>query len=179
MTKFMAENGVITDVFESGPAPEGAIETDAFVLPGWLYSEGTITRPEPELAPIEDDTLDRWSAILMSARAAIAGTSDPAKLAEYADKAANAQGVIDGTAPAEIVAEAQAEADSLGLDGAGAAAQLWLDKAAALRTARTALNVLDREQREAIARRSSVGGFAEALDLARQALDALLAELAG
>ena len=185
MNVFEVENGRVTRVWlgrDLASFPEGQqstkIETEAEPSPGMVWNGASLAAPDADLAAIELRTLEQWAAMVASARAVIAGTSDPAKLAEYADKAANAQAVIDGTASTEMIAEAQTEAASLGLADAAAVAQTWLDKAAALRGARTQVNALDRAQRDAIERRSSVNGYAEALDLARAELTDLLAQLA-
>ena len=184
MNVFEVENGHVTRVWlgrdlDSFPADQqvGKIETEEDVSPGMAWTGFSLAMPAPDLAMIEARTLDQWASRVAAARAAIAGTSDPAKLAEYADKAANAQAVIDGTATAAMEAEAELEAQSLNLEHGPAVAALWLEKAEALRAARRLINKLDREERDAIRRRSSVDGYAEALRLATEALDGLMAQL--
>lgn len=105
---------------------------------------------------------------ISEARAQVAGTHDPVKMAEYADKASAAQSIIDGGGTPAQRAEAAAEASRLGLASAEEAAAVWMAKAEALRAARTTVNAFVSEAKERIKATDSV----EELDAEVEALRA-------
>ncbi len=112
----------------------------------------------------------------------VAGTDDPAKLAEYADKAALAPQIIAGTAPADAIAATREEALDLGLQdipsGDTAEVQLarvWEQKAADLRTARNVINRIERTARAAIQAAQTADEVDAALADAQNQLEAMVA----
>jgi len=135
-------------------------------------------RPRSEEESVESArraAVARFSDRVERIRHAIAGTSSAVKLAEYADKAAHAQAIIDGGGTAAMRAEATAEIGRYdGSDTPEDAARVWLDRAEALRAARTDLNAQEREALDAFDRRRSTGGMEEAEAEANAALDAWL-----
>jgi len=98
----------------------------------------------------EPPSLDQAKAELTAAmnqmasgiRAKVAGTSDPVKLAEYADKAASVDAILAGTATAAQMAEATAEAALRGVADAAAMAAIWQQMADGLRQARLVVNTM-------------------------------------
>ena len=132
------------DINDYFPPSLGFVQCPATVEANWQFDGSSYSEP----APITWTAQQAINAIVATAtktRALIADTTDPAKFAEYADKAINAQSVIDGTAPAELISEATTEAQRFSVATAAAMAQIWLDRAAALRTARTLVNDAERE----------------------------------
>jgi len=131
---------------------------------------------EPETALDDARGAARAAITTLAAdtRARLAGTSDPAKLAEYVDKAVHARAVIDGAAGADIMAEAETEAQSLGLEDAAALARIWQQKAARLRGLRPQLNVLVRAGLSAIAGADTPGDVGKASQDAQDAISAWL-----
>jgi len=122
------------------------------------------------------------AAKVKQTRALVAGTDDPAKLAEYADKAALAPQIIAGTAPADAVAATREEALDLGLQdipsGDAAEVQLariWEQKAADLRTARNIINRIERGARNAIQAAQTADEVDAALAVAKSQLEAMVA----
>lgn len=84
------------------------------------------------------------------ARVRVAGTDEPVKLAEYADKAVAALAINAGSASAAQIEEAETEAALFGLANANAMAAVWLDRAERLRRARAKVNKLARDAHTAI-----------------------------
>jgi len=126
------------------PESLGFQSCPANIEPNWQFDGSSYSEPLP-ISLTGDQASEVVRSVATRARSTIAGTSDPAKFAEYADKASFGQAVIDGTAPAEIVSEAEAEAPTFGAANAAEMAQIWLDRAAALRIARVAVNGAERQ----------------------------------
>lgn len=132
--------------------------------------------------------LEAISEFAKDARAKISGTDDPAKLAEYADKAGLADLIIVGTATVEAAFAAREEALDRGMadiDGGDTAevqlARIWIAKTNALRTARNAVNRLEIAARSAVDAAATPADIQTALDThkaqAEAALAALLAQM--
>ena len=151
------------------------------------------TPPPPPPPPIEEvraNALGKILAYARDARARIAGTGDPAKLAEYADKAALAPQIIAGTAPADAVAAAREEALDLGLQDIPSGdtaevqlARIWEQKAAQLRQARNIVNRMERQARAAVEAAADEAAIEQVLNdykaQADQALTDLLVQMRG
>lgn len=126
-----------------------------------------------------------------AARAAITGSTDPAKLAEYVDKALTAPDIIAGTADPATTAAARTEALDLGMadkkNSSGtvtktaevALAEIWLAKAAALRSARNDINRLERGALRDISTSATDAAVDTVVITAKAAIDAVVAQLAG
>ena len=159
------------------------------VKAGMLWDGSQLLPPPPP--PIEEVRANASAKILAyarNARARIAGTGDPAKLAEYADKAALAPQIIAGTAPADAVAAAREEALDLGLQDIPSGdtaevqlARIWEQKAAQLRQARNIVNRMERQARAAVEAAADEAAIEQVLNdykaQADQALTDLLAQM--
>lgn len=118
-------------------------------------SAGKRIEPGPDGRPVLAEPGPRpfavYGAIVSSRcralRAAAAGTDDPAKLAEYADKAAMAAQLAGGSADFPEVDSALADpwAIDQGITDAAAIGAAWLSKARALRTWRNRINAFEGE----------------------------------
>ncbi len=138
--------------------------------------------PPPPLDQTKEASALQLSAIVKRTRAMVAGTDDPAKLAEYADKAALAPQIIAGTAPADAVAATREEALDLGLQDIPSGdtaevqlARIWEQKAADLRAARNVINRIERTARTAIQAAQTADEVDAALADAQNQLEAITA----
>ena len=116
---------------------------------------------------------------ISEARAQVAGTHDPVKMAEYADKASAAQAIIDGGGTPAQRAEAAAEAARLGLASAEDAAAVWMAKAEALRGARATVNAFVSDAKTRINATGSVEALEAEVEALRAEGEAGLAALRG
>lgn len=119
-----------------------------------------------------------WNSAIDSARQDVAGSREPTKLAEYADKAVIASAILAGTATQDMIDEATSEAARLGLADADAAATSWLQMAARLRNARSDINALRDTHAAAINAAADAAAVTSALNDARTALAAVVASYA-
>lgn len=131
------------------------------------------------LDALRSPALARLGQLAADTRASIAGTSDPAKLAEYADKGLTAQPIIDGKASQDLVDAAETELASLKAmkklptkAAVADLARLWLDRAASLRRARAQVGALERQAEAAIKAATDEAAIAIAFDAFRAGLSA-------
>lgn len=138
--------------------------------------------PPPPVEVVRSHALQTLAEQARQTRAAVAGTDDPAKLAEYADKAALAPQIIAGTAPADAMAATREEALDLGLQDIPSGdtaevqlARIWEQKAADLRAARNVINRIERTARAAIQAAQTADEVNTALADAQSQLKAMVA----
>jgi len=153
------------------------------VRPGMIWDGSRLLPPPPPpVEVVRSHALQTLAEQARQTRAAVAGTDDPAKLAEYADKAALAPQIIAGTAPADAMAATREEALDLGLQDIPSGdtaevqlARIWEQKAADLRAARNVINRIERTARAAIQAAQTADEVNTALADAQSQLKAMVA----
>ena len=142
-----------------------------------VRSEGDLSQVQFEIP--KHEALAAIRGYATQARARLAGTKDPVKLAEFADKAALAHRLINHTATDEEQATALNDHWALanGLTEAAEVGRVWHQRAQALRQARNTVNRLEAEALKAVedAEPLAVEGVLEGLRArAEEALASLL-----
>ena len=150
-------------------APAGSVLDREVALAGMGLS--TVER-------VQDRAFEEVSAYVRTARARIAGADDPVKLAEYADKAALADRVLDGQASPDDLTMIEDEAADFGLDTAEAMASVWRVKALGLRQARLTVNRMERDTMAALRQATTPQAVVDALADAQAQDEAAFADLA-
>lgn len=136
------ENWVETAVWPPVPATAEIVQYDGDVEFGWGWDGVKFSAPVEPLETSKARSKQSIATFARFARTKILGTDDPAKIAEYADKAQSVSAILNDTATPGQLAEATAEAARMGLADAKAMAEIWLIKADALRGARQEINQL-------------------------------------